>query len=223
MRRCGVKLIEDRRTLYPDDGSYRSVVVAVRCIGDPLNDDQLSRLKGFFTPADDGQIERWIAELSVIAARRADDDMSEALRLRAYRDRLAGYPADIVKDVLLRQTWKFFPTWAELHEKLESAMVRRRSILRAAENAEPAKPAPKAINYDPPPSTEERGPLPYRPDPTPPAHTVASLKAEIAELEADKDLLATEQGQSYMQGLIRQLAQLSPPTVATTKPSKEAV
>jgi hypothetical protein len=49
------------------------------------------------TPAPVDTIEEWLAELSVITARRAEDEFTGALRVDAYSRRLAGYPADVVK------------------------------------------------------------------------------------------------------------------------------
>lgn len=74
-------------------------------------------------------IEGWIAELSVITAKRTDDDFTESLRLTAYTNRLQHYPADIVAEALLRHTWKFFPSWAELKDVLEDLHRPRRAII----------------------------------------------------------------------------------------------
>jgi len=82
-------------------------------------------------PAPRDTIEAWIAELSVIAPSRQDDEMTAMLRLEAYGRRLAGYPGDMVQQVLLGRTWRFFPSWHELQQQLEP-MVREREAMRAA-------------------------------------------------------------------------------------------
>jgi len=93
-------------------------------------------------PAPNDTIEEWIAELSVIAPSRADDEMTGMLRLEAYRRRLAGYPADIVRQVLFGRTWRFFPSWFELEEQLEP-LVRERDAMRAACLRTEQRPAPQ--------------------------------------------------------------------------------
>jgi hypothetical protein len=60
------------------------------------------------------QIEFWLAELSVIVARRADDEFGEELRITAYSSRLSRYPADIARHALLGIPHKFWPAWSEL-------------------------------------------------------------------------------------------------------------
>jgi hypothetical protein len=208
VRTFGVRLDDEARVTYPADGGFRKEVVAIHAKGKPLTTEQLSRLDGFFAPASERVIGQWLAELSVISARRADDDMSETLRLHAYTRRLSEYPADVVKMALLDKTWRFFPTWADLHDVLEPAMKRRRMLRRSAQNVKPAEPAEviKLPNYREAPSQAERGPLPYRPDPTPAVANVAHLKDELEILQADKELAASEHGQKYAQSLIQRIA-----------------
>lgn len=225
MRTFGVSLREETRTLYPAEGGFRTELVAIHCHGEPLTDEQKNRLQGFFTQSEDRQIKQWIAELSVITAKRADDDMSETLRLHAYSRRLADYPADLVKHVLLTETWKFFPTWAELHQKLEPLMKKRRALHRSAQNVLPLEPAKviKLPTYRDAPTAEERGLLPFNPDPTLPAQSLSHLKEELELLQADKTLIESEHGQKYAQSLIQRIAELSPPTaVPPIQEQKEA-
>jgi hypothetical protein len=207
VRTFGVKLDDEARVTYPQDGGFRREVVAIHAKGKPLTAEQLSRVDGFFAPANERVIGQWIAELSVISARRADDDMSETLRLHAYTRRLSEYPADVVKMALLDKTWRFFPTWAELHEVLEPAMKRRRMLRQSVQNVKPAEPA-KVIKlpvYDEPP--KERGPRPFIPEPKAPQPNVEHLREELELLKADKELSATEHGQAYAQSLIERIAQ----------------
>ena len=87
------------------------------------------------TPATQEMIEDWLAELSVIAPSRADDEITVALRIAAYSSRLSEYPADIAREALLSTVWKFFPSWAELRERCEALLRRRDSIIRELERA----------------------------------------------------------------------------------------
>lgn len=91
----------------------------------------LERAQGSMTPAMQTQIAGWIAELSVISARRIDDHMSDELRLAAYSKRLAEYPADIARHAVLERRWKFFPTWAELAEVCDDLRHQRQSMIDA--------------------------------------------------------------------------------------------
>lgn len=89
------------------------------------------RVEGSMTPATHAQIVGWIAELSVISARRADDQMSDDLRVAAYSRRLGEYPADIARHAMLEHRWKFFPTWAELAEVCDKQRDQRMSMIAA--------------------------------------------------------------------------------------------
>lgn len=85
----------------------------------------------FAAPASQQMIEAWLAELSVITAKRNDDDMTEQLRLRAYTERLLPYPADIVRHALLVVTWKFWPTWDDLKRYCDEQYEERHAMLTA--------------------------------------------------------------------------------------------
>lgn len=76
-------------------------------------------------------IEAWLAELSVITAKRQDDDMTESLRLRVYTERLVPYPADIVRHALLGVTWHFWPTWDALKRYCDKQNEERQALVRA--------------------------------------------------------------------------------------------
>lgn len=88
------------------------------------------------TPPEQPQVFGWLAELSVITARRADDDLTEDLRSHAYARRLMEYPADIVRHVLMAERWKFFPTCAELLEKCDALVAKRKALAFAIDAAE---------------------------------------------------------------------------------------
>lgn len=105
------------------------------------------------TPPTRDQAEGWIAELSVITARRQDDEQTEALRLAAYASRLADYPADIVRHALLGKRWKFFPAWADLADACDELLVQRRRMMTAL-NEEAARMREEGIRARALPSEE---------------------------------------------------------------------
>lgn len=95
-----------------------------------------AKLAACMTPPDKRQVVGWLAELSVITARRQDDEQTEHLRTAAYAQRLEAYPADIARHALLGHRWKFFPTWADLEEVCEAAVSKRRQLSSALDKAE---------------------------------------------------------------------------------------
>ncbi len=118
--------------------------------------DVLERAKHVLMPAPDETIRVWLAELSVLVARRLDDDMTETLRLQAYTDRLRLYPADVVHHVLLKKTYKFWPTWDELEARLNSLIEERRAIIAALERQKNAGHADQSQNHERPTLTPEQ-------------------------------------------------------------------
>lgn len=131
----GVKLdlIYDHR--FPRDEQGRSLPVISICKGVTVRGDadQIEAVRADFQkamePATPKMIEAWLAELSVVTAKRNDDAFSENLRIRAYVDRLSGYPADVVREVLLGRVYRFFPAWADLQPALEAATQPRRMVI----------------------------------------------------------------------------------------------
>jgi len=91
----------------------------------------LADLRNFETPAPRRQIEMWLAELSVMVAKRQDDEFSEQLRVEAYASRLSQYPADVVRTVICEGSFKFWPTWDELRRKCEALSSPRRAMVAA--------------------------------------------------------------------------------------------
>ena len=103
----------------------------------------------FCTPAPTRAIEAWLAELSVIVARRGDDEFGDELRLSAYASRLSKYPADIVRHVLLKQRWKWWPTWYEVEEICERMhSPRKHMILALGRSPHPPEPAHRPATQD---------------------------------------------------------------------------
>ena len=119
---------------FPAGGGFYTVLVVEEVRGSPeARDAALTKLKRFMTPASQPELEVWLAELSVIVARRIDDDATEALRLTAYTSRLSDYPADIAREALLRRPWRFWPSWAELEDVCKDLRRPRLSMIREIE------------------------------------------------------------------------------------------
>jgi hypothetical protein len=97
----------------------------------------LADLRNFMTPAPVRQIEGWLAELSVIVARGKDDEFGDELRLSAYSGRLARYPADVVRAVLIDAKYKFWPTWEELAKRCDAMTSPRANMIAALERGAP--------------------------------------------------------------------------------------
>ena len=91
----------------------------------------LAKVEATMIPTPDRQVEAWLAELSLITARRADTPEADELRLVAYANRLAEYPADVVRGAVLGRTWHFWPTWAELQAECEKLIAPRRAMIAA--------------------------------------------------------------------------------------------
>lgn len=127
---------ESRFPSGPNGERLPSYSVAVGCEvhGSPeAISAALQDLRNFTVPAPIRQIEAWLAELSVIVARRPEDAFSEELRVTAYASRLSQYPADVVRSVLLHSTYKFWPTWEELEKQCRAMSGPRMSMIAALE------------------------------------------------------------------------------------------
>ena len=81
------------------------------------------------TPAPENEIHEWLAELQVITVRTREDDVTTALKVKAYTARLSNYPADMVKAVLLGWRGKYWPTWGELADDLDRRGTSRNAML----------------------------------------------------------------------------------------------
>ena len=146
-RSVGLDVIYDHR--FPRDGKgnslpVQSVCKAVKVSGSPEDIEAVRQdfIKAM-QPATDDMIEGWLAELSVITAKRNDDEFSETLRIGAYVARLRRYPADVVYDVLFRKTHKFFPSWSDLQGDLELMTAPRRMVIDTLERRQ-QEPEPEA-------------------------------------------------------------------------------
>jgi hypothetical protein len=137
----------------PNGESLPSYTVAVGCEIAPGGDvgAALSDLRNFMTPAPLRQIEAWLAELSVLVAKRQGDEMEEGLRLTAYASRLSRYPADVARAVTVGSTYRFWPTWEEMEKRCEAMTGPRRQMIAALERG----PAPPEPEYRPPNAEEK--------------------------------------------------------------------
>ena len=119
----------------PNGERLPSYQVAVSCEVSPSGNHEaaLADLRNFMTPAPIRQIEGWLAELSVIVARRADDEFADELRVSVYSSRLSRFPADVVRHVLLTDTYKFWPTWEELEKRCKAMTGPRAQMIAALE------------------------------------------------------------------------------------------
>lgn len=137
----GLKVRYELRFPSGPNGEYLpSYAVAVGCDigGNPEGVAlALADLRNFMTPAPVRSIEGWLAELSVIVARGKDDEFGDELRLSAYSGRLARYPADVVRSVLLEARYKFWPTWEELAKRCDALTSPRANMIAALERGMP--------------------------------------------------------------------------------------
>jgi hypothetical protein len=140
----GVELRVKYEGRYPEGAP--SYTVAVGCDANFAAgadvDAAIADLTNFLTPAPIREIEGWLAELSVIVARRVGDEFDEALRLTAYASRLSLYPADVVRDAVLKHSWQFWPTWAELERICTAGAGARKQMVNALRRG-PRQPEPE--------------------------------------------------------------------------------
>lgn len=130
--------IEWRYPTGPNGEALPSYAVTVGCDvgGSPeARAAALADLRNFMIPAPVEQVEEWLAELSVIVAKRADSDLADGLRLEAYASRLARYPADVARAVTVdrRPMWKFWPSWSEIEAEADRLASPRRHMIAALE------------------------------------------------------------------------------------------
>ena len=149
-RQHGVGLVVRYEGRYPSDKDGNPLPSYTLAVGCSIAVDEPEKLafaiadmRNFMTPSPVRQVEAWLAELSVIVAKRQDDDLNETLRLEAYASRLSRYPADVVRSVLLGRTYKFWPTWQELEIECEKLIAPRKNMLLALQNWKEPKHEPE--------------------------------------------------------------------------------
>ena len=127
----------------PNGESLPSYQVAVACDASLTGNHAAAAadLRNFLTPAPAREIEAWLAELSVVVAKRRDDAFDEGLRLEAYASRLGQYPADVARSAIFKKPgWMFWPTWSELEKVCDTLVAPRNRMIFALEN--PPTPEP---------------------------------------------------------------------------------
>lgn len=135
-----MRLTVKRKTLYPTGPNGErlpAIDVAAGCeiAGSIGQAPAVARMViDSMTPASQSEIERWLAELSVLVIRGKSDEFSDELRIEAYAGRLQQFPADVVHHVLLKQSWKFWPSWQEIETACEALTSPRQHMLAALEN-----------------------------------------------------------------------------------------
>lgn len=97
-------------------------------------------------PAHQADIELWIAELSIITAKRNTSEAGAELLLIAYGTRLAQYPGDIVRETLKGWSGKWFPTWGELKEILDARTAPRAALRDGIAAIRPPNQMPAAFD-----------------------------------------------------------------------------
>ena len=132
----GVTLSVKYKTIFPTDpetgkalGSMEVVDTVSATGGDASA--AIADLEKLMLPAPAADLERLIAGLSVVTAKRQDDPFTEALRMDEYSRRLANYPADVVADVLTNWRGTFFPTFEELRRVCDAKTGPRRAMINA--------------------------------------------------------------------------------------------
>ena len=144
---------EHRFPSGPNGEHLPSYQIAVACevSRDGNHEDALADLRNFLTPAPVRKIEEWLAELSVIVARRPDDQFADELRVSVYSARLTRFPADVARSALVDATYKFWPTWEELEKRCKAMVAPRLQMIAALERG-PAPAQPKRRE----PTSDER-------------------------------------------------------------------
>lgn len=118
--------------MYPENAPAYDIVASCEVSGDPaVIRDQIGSVERLLAPPSIRQTEAWLAELATLTASRARDGFDLELMVSAYSNRLASFPADVVKHALTAWPWKWFPTWAELEPVCKRLAARRLMLLEA--------------------------------------------------------------------------------------------
>jgi hypothetical protein len=139
LRRHGVTATVKHKITFPTDpktgetNGWREVISGCEIALTSSADHKaaLAIIDQTMAPADEGDMEIWLAELTLVTARRNTSEAESELFLTAYTSRLAAYPGDIVRQTLKDWDGKWFPTWGELKDILEARVAPRRAIRTA--------------------------------------------------------------------------------------------
>lgn len=181
---------------------YEATGRTVATIGGSLEaiTEMRSRMEGAFAPPADDQMEVWLAELDMIAPRRASSSNDDDLRMQAYINRLKDYPADVVREALLSRAWRFFPSWFELQEVCDELTAHRRAVRseldraeqKARERALPRHATPEEVQAQSEAVAAQKARANRMVD-----EVLAGMKAKLAEDEAAQKARSDSAAESY--------------------------
>jgi len=116
-----------------DGHSYQDfeIIIPLTCDDQDALDQLHKDLPAFLAPAPDEKIIEWITELAAITPPRQGSEVNNAVAFKAYLNRLREYPADIARFALHRQTYEWFPSWAELEANMRPMMRVRQKLIDA--------------------------------------------------------------------------------------------
>lgn len=121
-------------TLRPVYSPNLNIHAPVRYEISGQRDEARELLEASLLPASPQVIERALTEMTLLLTKaKGEDPQTERMRAALYMERLSQYPADAVISVC--RAWsdsnKFWPSWSELHERLEYRVAERRKMLDA--------------------------------------------------------------------------------------------
>lgn len=162
-------------------------------------DALLAAASAALAPAPPARIEKWLAELAYLAnfatpRNSSSDDL--AFTIAAFTTQLAAYPGDCVRAVLMERgrTRTWWPAFAELHEKLEP-LVEKRRLFRYEIEAEIRRrraPAPATL-ISPPAQNPDAPPVGASPEDADEWRSnVTVLAALWAVTPTDRDIAAID-------------------------------
>ena len=105
-------------------------------VGNPTATDldlAKAQLEQALAPASNAEVIKSLVILKSLTIRRKEADDDQEIQLRAYASQLSEWPADVVAHVLKTQAGisKWWPSWAELQDRLEFHAGRRKRLLKA--------------------------------------------------------------------------------------------
>lgn len=133
-----VVAVPRERMMFPATGGYYTRYEGAEIAGlDAMNRaDALAAVEAAMTRPTMETCEELIASLHAVTAKRSDDEEGQSLALALYSARLAQYPADVAKAVVMsfalrRKSPNWFPTLSELDEACERATAKRVNLLKS--------------------------------------------------------------------------------------------
>lgn len=110
---------------FPPEGGWEPVMSLTVTSSDSLETETAEKIvDALGAPAPRDKLIEWITVCAVLTVATKDDELSGELKMRAYAERLAEFPGDIVHAVL--EEWprksKWFPAWAELEAAIQKHM-----------------------------------------------------------------------------------------------------